>query len=73
MSEDFPERTFISEAERKRLRREKETPEERAILQENQRERQRSLRQAQSDQERGKFCEYLLTSFTIDMYISNQK
>ena len=56
MSEDFPERTFISEAERKRLRREKETPEERAILQENQRERQRSLRQAQSDQERGKVC-----------------
>ena len=31
MSEDIPERTLISEAERKRLKREKETPEERPI------------------------------------------
>ena len=57
MSEDIPERTLISEAERKRLRREKETPEERAIRLEKQRKRQRSLREAQFDQERGKFCE----------------
>ena len=28
MSEDIPERALISEAERRRLRREKETPEE---------------------------------------------
>ena len=58
MSEDIPEKTLISEADRKRLRHEKETPEERAIRQEKQRERQRSLRQAQSDQERGMFREY---------------
>ena len=58
MSEDIPEKTLISKAERKRLKREKETPEERAIRQEKQRERQRSLRQAQSDQKRGKFREY---------------
>ena len=57
MSEDIPERTLISEAERKRIRREKETPEERAIRLEKQRKRQRSLREAQFDQERGKFCE----------------
>ena len=55
MSEDISERTLISEAERKWLRREKETPEERAIRQEKQRERQRSLRQAQSHQVRGMF------------------
>ena len=61
MSEDIPERTFISEAERKRLRREKETPEERAIRQEKEPERQRSLRQAQSDQERGKFNDIYLS------------
>ena len=59
MSEDnIPQKTLMSDAERKRLRRENETPEERAIRQENQRERPRSLRQAQSDQERGKFRGY---------------
>ena len=59
MSQDnLPLRTLISEAERKRIRREKETPEELAIRREKQRERQRSLRQAQSDQARGKFHEY---------------
>ena len=45
MSEDnIPQKTLMSDAERKRLRRENETPEERAIRQEKQRERQRSLR-----------------------------
>ena len=67
MSEDnIPQKTLMSDAERKRLRRENETPEERIARssgvsfhnQEKQRERQRSLRQAQSDQERGKFREY---------------
>ena len=43
MSEDIPERTPISDAERKRLRREKETPEEYYSSGE-QRGRQRSLR-----------------------------
>ena len=59
MSEDnIPQKTLMSDAERKRLRREYECPEEWAIRQEKQRERLRSLRQAQSDEERGKFREY---------------
>ena len=40
MSEDIPEGALISEAEQKRLRREKETPKEHAIRQEKQRERE---------------------------------
>ena len=48
----------MSEAERKRLRRENETPKKRAVRQEKQRGRQILLRQTQSDQERGKFREY---------------
>ena len=44
MSEDnIPQKTLMSDAERKRLRCENETPEERAIRQEKQRERQRLL------------------------------
>ena len=57
MSEDIPERTLISEAERKRLKRKNETPEDWAIRQEKQQERLRSLRQAHSDQERVKLRE----------------
>ena len=52
MSEDkIPQKTFMSEAKRKLLRRENETPEERAVRQEKQRGRQRLFRQTQFDQE----------------------
>ena len=53
MSENnFPNRKlFKTEAERKRLMRENETPGERDLRLEKQRERQSSRRQAQSDAE----------------------
>ena len=47
-----------TESERKRLRREDETPEERTLRLEKQRERQRSSREAQSDQDTAKCREY---------------
>ena len=59
MSENtFPNRKIKTEAEQKRLRRENETPEERALRLEKQRERQRSSREAQSDQDTAKRREY---------------
>ena len=59
MSEDnIPRNNLMTEAKRKRLRREDETPEERALRQGKQRERQRSLRQNQSEQESSKYREY---------------
>ena len=44
MSEDIPERALISEAERRRLRREKETPEERATLERNETKGEQKVR-----------------------------
>ena len=48
----------MSEAEQNRLKRGNDPSEERALRQQKQREREKSLRQTQFDQERGKFREY---------------